>query len=320
MPLLIAAFLLLTLLPAAAQDFPTGVVRIVVPFPAGGGLDNMARPLADRLSKLWKQPVIVENKPGANGQLGGKSVATAPPDGHTLLLPDGSVITSNPYLYKNSNLDPIKELTPVTQLIELHQFVLVHPSVNARSMKEFVALSKSMPEGALTYGSYGHGSPPHLLYGLLNHQAGTKIRQIPYRGIAAAITATLTNEVHTTLGSLSVAAGHIDAGKLVPLAIYARSRLPSRPNVPTLIEAGYPDIDPRAWYALFAPAGTPSAVLNRIQKDVATVVNEPEFKSRHVDGMGYTGVVSTPSQFSAFIQDDYKRKEVMIKSAGIVPE
>ena len=173
MPLLIVAFLLLTLLPAAAQDFPTGVVRIVVPFPAGGGLDNMARPLADRLSKLWNKPVIVENKPGANGQLGGKSVATAPPDGHTLLLPDGSVITSNPFLYKNSTLDPMKELAPVTQLIDLHQFVLVHPSVNARSMNELVTLAKSLPDGALTYGSYGHGSPPHLLYGMLNHQTGT---------------------------------------------------------------------------------------------------------------------------------------------------
>ncbi|MBX9846045.1 MAG: tripartite tricarboxylate transporter substrate binding protein [Xanthobacteraceae bacterium] len=320
MPLLIFAFLLLTLLPAAAQEFPTGVVRIVVPFPAGGGLDNMARPLAERLSKLWNQTVIVENKPGANGQLGGKSVATAPPDGHTLLLPDGSVITSNPFLYKTSSLDPIKELAPVTQLIDLHQFVLVHPSVNARSMNELVALAKSMPEGSLTYGSYGHGSPPHLLYGMLNYQAGTKIRQIPYRGIAAAITATLTGEVHTTLGSLSVAAGHIDSEKLAPLAIYSKNRLPSRPNVPTLIEAGYPDIDPRAWYALFAPVGTPAAIINRIQKDVQTVVNEPEFKARHVDGMGYTGVVSTPSQFAAFIQNDYKLKEVMIKAAGIVPE
>lgn len=319
MPLLIFVFLLLTLLPVTAQDFPTGVVRIVVPFPAGGGLDNMARPLADRLSKLWKQPVVVENKPGANGQLGGKSVATAPPDGHTLLLPDGSVITSNPFLYKNSSLDPIKELAPVTQLIDLHQFVLVHPSVNARSMNELVVLAKTMSDG-LTYGSYGHGSPPHLLYGMLNHQAGTKIRQIPYRGIAAAITAVLTNEVHTTLGSLSVAAGHIDAGKLVPLAIYSKNRLPSRPNVPTLIEAGYPDIDPRAWYGLFAPVGTPATIVNRIQKEVETVVNNSEFKARHVDGMGYTGVVSTPAQFAAFIQNDYKLKEVMIKAAGIVPE
>jgi tripartite-type tricarboxylate transporter receptor subunit TctC len=117
-----------------------------------------------------------------------------------------------------------------------------------------------------------------------------------------------------------VAAGHIESGKLVPLAIYSKNRLPSQPKVPTVIEAGYPDIDPRAWYALFAPAGTPAEILNRIQKDVAIVVNEPEFKSRHVDGMGYTGVLSTPSQFAAFIQDDYKHKQEMIKAAGIVPQ
>jgi tripartite-type tricarboxylate transporter receptor subunit TctC len=320
MPLLILFLLLLTSLPLSAQESSSRVVRIVVPFPAGGGLDNMARPLADRLSKLWKQAVIVENKFGANGQLGGKSVATAAPDGSTLLLCDGSTITSNPFLYKNLTLDAMKELAPVTQLIDLHQFILVHPSVKARSMKELVALAKSTPSTDLTYGSYGHGSPPHLLYGLLNQQAGINIRHIPYRGIAAAITAVLADQVHTTTGSLSVAAGHIESGKLVPLAIYSKNRLPSQPKVPTVIEAGYPDIDPRAWYALFAPAGTPAEILNRIQKDVAIVVNEPEFKSRHVDGMGYTGVLSTPSQFAAFIQDDYKHKQEMIKAAGIVPQ
>lgn len=279
----------------------------------------MARPLADHLSKIWKQPVIVENKPGANGMLGAKSVATSPADGSVLLLPDGSVITSNPFLYKDSSFAPLKELAPITQLIDLHHFVLVNPSVSARSMKDLVALAKASPNG-LTYGSYGHGSPPHLLFGLLEQQTGTKFRQIPYRGIAPAVAAVLANEVQMTTASRSITAGHIESGRLVPLALNRATRLPSDPQVPTLIEAGYPDIDPRAWYGLFAPAGTPTAILNRIQKDVETVFNDPAFRSRYVETLGYSAVVSTPSQFAAFIQNDYKIKETMIKSTGITPE
>jgi tripartite-type tricarboxylate transporter receptor subunit TctC len=234
-------------------------------------------------------------------------------------LPDGSVITSNPFLYKDSTLDPIKELAPITQLIDLHHFVLVHPSVKARSLSELVALAKNTPEG-LTYGSYGHGSPPHLLFGLLQHQTGAKMRQIPYRGIAAAVTAVLANEVSMTTASRSITAGHIDAGRLVPLALNRSTRMASDPNVPTLIEAGYPGIVPRGWYGLFAPAGTPAPVLNRIQRDIQTIFSDPAFRSRHVEPLGYTGVASTPAQFATFIQNDFKLKEVMIKSAGIVPE
>jgi tripartite-type tricarboxylate transporter receptor subunit TctC len=319
MSLLILTLLLLTALPAAAQDRPTGVVRIVVPFPAGGGLDSLARPLADQLSKIWKQPVIVENKPGANGILGTKSVAASPPDGSVLLLPDGSVITTNPFIYKDSTVDPIKELAPISQLIDLHHFVLVHPSVKARSMKELVELAETMPD-SLTYGSYGNGSPPHLMFGLLRYQTGAKIRQIPYRGIAAAVTAVVANEVHVTTASRSITAGHIDSGRLVPLALNRSTRLPSDPEVPTLLEAGYPEIDPRGWYGLFAPAGTPTMILNRIQKDVETIVSDPAFRARHIDSLGYTSVVSTPEQFAAFIQNDYKLKAAMIKSAGILPE
>ena len=317
--LMILAALFLSALPAAAQELPSGVIRIVVPFPAGGGLDSMARPLADQLSKIWKQTVIVENKPGANGQLGAKSVAASPPDGSVLLLPDGSVITSNPFLYKDFSFNPIKELAPVTELIDLHHFVLVHPSVKARSMSELVALAKNTPEG-MTYGSYGHGSPPHLLFGLLQHQTGAKFRQIPYRGIAAAVTAVLANEVQMTTASRSITSGHIDSGRLVPLALNRPSRLPSDPNVPTLIEAGYADIDPRGWYGLFAPAGTPAPIRNRIQRDIHAIFADPAFRERYVEPLGYTGVASTPEQFAAFIQNDYKLKEIMIKSAGIVPE
>jgi tripartite-type tricarboxylate transporter receptor subunit TctC len=304
---------------AEAEEFPTKTVRLVVPYPAGGGVDNLARPLAERLSQAWKQPVIIENKPGASTMIAAKSVAGAPADGYTLLFTTDSTITSNPFLFKNAGYDPIKELMPVTQLVDLHQFVLVNPAVPARSMQALVELAKREPD-KLNYASYGVGSQPHLLFEMLRKETGAQIRQISYRGIAPAVTAVLANEVQLTLGSLSVSAGHIDSGKLVPLAISRKARLSMRPDVPTLIEAGYPRIDPRSWYGLFVPAGTPSSLVEKVQKDVAQILRDPAFKPRHIDALGYTGSGSTPAEFAEFIRQDLSYKEHLIKVTGITAE
>jgi tripartite-type tricarboxylate transporter receptor subunit TctC len=304
---------------ARAQDFPNHLIRIIVPYPAGGGVDGLARPIAERLTRLWGQSVIIENKPGAATMIGGAEVARAAPDGHTLLFTSDSSITSNPHLFKKMSYDPIKELAPVTQLIDLHQFVLVNPSVSANSMKELVALAKEKPD-TLNYGSYGKGSQPHLLFEMLRKETGAQIQQISYRGIAPAITATLAGEVQTTLGSVAVAAGHIEAKRLKALAIGRQQRLPSHPEIPTLREAGYPDIEPLSWFGLFAPSGTPSAVIDKIQKAVAATLNEPEFKARFIDQAGHTGVGSTPEAFAKLIQQDLTAKGRLIEAAGIVPE
>jgi tripartite-type tricarboxylate transporter receptor subunit TctC len=302
-----------------AQDFPTRLVRIVVPYPAGGGVDGLARPIADRLSRLWGQSVIIENKPGAATMIGGADVARAAADGHTLLFTSDSSITSNPHLFKKMTYDPIKELVPVTQLINLNQFVLVHPSVSANTMKELVVLAKQKP-GALDYGSYGKGSQPHLLFEMLHKETGAKIQQISYRGIAPAITATLAGEVQMTLGSVAVAAGHIASKRLKALAIGREQRLPSHPEIPTLREAGFADIEPLSWFGLFAPAGAPPAVIEKIQKAVADTLQDPEFKSRFIDQAGHTGVGSTSAEFAKFIQQDFAAKGRMIEAAGIEPE
>lgn len=304
---------------AAAEEFPTKLVRLILPYPAGGGVDNLARPLVERLSQTWKQTVIIENKPGASTIVGSKSAAGSPADGYTILFTTDSTITSNPFLFKNVGFDPIKELMPVTQLVDLHQFVLANPAVPARSMKELVELAKREPD-KLNYGSYGVGSQPHLLFEMLRKETGAQIRQISYRGIAPAVTATLAGDVQFTLGSLSVSAGHIDSGKLVPLAISRKERLPGRPAVPTLIEAGYPNIDPRSWYGLFAPAGTPAAIVEKVQKDVAAILRDPEFKARHIDALGYTGIGSSPAEFAAFIRQDLSYKEHLIRVTGITAE
>lgn len=317
----ILCILLLATLPfaAKAQDFPSHVVRIVVPYPAGGGVDGLARPLADRLSKLWQQPVIVDNKPGASTTIGGEYVARAPADGYTLLLTSDSSITSNPFLFKVSNLDPITDLKPVTQLIDLHQMVVVHPSVTASTMKELVALAKQKPN-TLNYGSYGNGSQPHLLFEMLRAETGAQIMQVPYRGIAPAITATIADDVQMTLGGPSTTGAYVDAGRLKALAIGRKERVAGFPEVPTLEEAGFPDIDPRSWFGLFAPKDTPDSLVDKIQRDVATVFADPEFRGPFVEKVGYTGVASSPAAFRAFIVSDLQYKKRLISTAGIKPE
>ncbi len=304
---------------ANAQDFPSRVVRIVVPYPAGGGVDGLARQLADRLSKLWQQPVIVENKPGASTTVGGELVARAPADGYALLLTSNSSITSNPFLFKTSNLDPVSDLKPVTQLIDLHQMVVVHPSVAANTMQELVTLAKQKPT-TLNYGSYGNGSQPHLLFEMLRAKTGVQIMQVPYRGIAPAITATVAGDVQMTLGGPSTTGALTEAGQLKALAIGRSERVAAFPNVPTLKEAGFADIDPRSWFGLFAPKDTPDTIVDTIQRDVATVFADPEFRGPFIEKVGYTAVASTPAAFRDFIASDLEYKKHMISTAGIKPE
>ena len=286
-------------LPLTAQEFPARIVRIVVPYPPGGGVDGLARPLAERLGRLWGQAVVIENKAGAATMIGGDAVAKAAPDGHTLFLTSDSSITSNPHLYAKMPFDPIKDLAPITQLIDLHQMVVAHPSVAANTMQKLVALARSRP-GTLNYGSYGSGSQPHLLFEALKAQTGIQISHIPYKGIAPALTAAIAGEVHLTLGGAATTRGHFQNGRLKPIAIARRERLGLYPDVPTLAEAGFPDIDPRPWFGVFAPAATPRAVVVRIGRDIAGVLADAEFREREITGKGYTGVGSTPDEFAAF--------------------
>ena len=312
---------LLTILwqPLAAQEFPSRTVRIVVPYPPGGGVDGLARPLAERLTRLWGQAVVIENKAGAATMIGGDAVAKAAADGHTLFLTSDSSITSNPHLYAKMPFDPIRDLTPVTQLIDLHQMVVAHPSVAANSMQELVALARARP-GTLNYGSYGSGSQPHLLFEALKTQTGIQIAHIPYKGIAPALTAAIAGEVQLTLGGAATTRGHFQSGRLKPIAIARRERLGLYPDVPTLTEAGFPDIDPRPWFGVFAPTATSRAVVLRIARDIAGVLADAEFREREITGKGYTGVGSTPDEFSAFVRIDLEYKGRLIRVSGAKAE
>lgn len=302
---------------AASQDFPTGTVRLIVPYPPGGGVDGLARPVAERLSSLWGKPVIVENKAGAATIIGSDLVAKATADGHTLLFTSDSSITSNPHLYANMPFDPIKDLAPVTQLIDLYQMVVVHPSVQASTLRELVTASRTQP---LNYGSYGSASQPNLLFEALKLETGMKVTHIPYKGIAPALQATIANEVQATLGSPATTAAHVKGGRLKPLAISAPRRSALMPDVPTLQEAGFPDIGPRAWFGIFAPKGTSPAVLEKISKDVARVMGEAAFDAAQVGGRGYQKVNSGPKEFADFIAEDHRHKGRVIKQTGIKAE
>jgi len=276
----------------------------------------IARALADRLGQKWGRPVIVENKLGAASIIGADAVAKAAPDGHTLLVTSESTITSNPFLYDKLPYDAVRDLAPISQLVSLPQMVLAHPSVKANSLDELVAQAKARPN-ELNYASMGSGSLPHLLFEGLRHKTGIQITQIPYKGIMPAVTALIGGEVQLAMVGAAIAEPHIRAGKMKPLAIARASRLPSEPNVPTLAEAGYADIDPReSWFGLFATGGTPDAVIQRIHADVKAIAADPEFQQRFVAARGFDPVFSSPAEFTAALRDEMRHKERLIRLTG----
>ena len=316
----IALLLALIAVPAAfAQAWPSKPVKIVVPYPPGGGVDGIARPIAERLTQRWGQPVLVENKAGAATIIGAELVAKAPADGYTLLLTSESTITSNPHIYPKLPYDAVRELAPVTQLIGLPQMVVAHPSLPASSLKELVELAKAKPN-TVNYGSYGSGSQPHLLFESLKAQTGAALTHVPYKGIAAAVTAVVAGEVQLTMAAASLARGQIQAGKMKAIAIARASRQSIMPDVPTLREAGFPDIDPQSWFGLFATGGTPRDIVQKIQTDVAALFADAEFRERHMLQRGFDPVLSTPEDFAKFIQADMQVKARLIKVSGAKAE
>ncbi|MGG5809237.1 Bug family tripartite tricarboxylate transporter substrate binding protein [Falsiroseomonas sp. CW058] len=313
------AALALPAIAAAQSDFPQRQVRIVVPFPPGGGLDALARALADRLQAGWRQAVVVDNRPGGSTVPGTDLVAKAAPDGHTLLVTADNSITSNPHLIRALPHDPMRDLAPVSLLVDVHQMILVNPAIGARSMAELVAAARAAP-GRLNFGSYGNASQPHLAFGALMAREGIEMVHVPYRGLTPAVLATLSGEVQMTLAGIASGAEHIRAGTLRALAVGRPTRFEALPEVPTLAEAGYPEIDPRTWFGAFAPAGTPAPLLARLHRDIAAAMADPAVRDRHLAPSGYTVHAATPEATAAFLREDLEVKRRLIAAAGIRPE
>ncbi len=308
--------------PALAQQvtpFATKPVRIIVPYPPGGGIDVLARALAPELSQLWGQPVVVENIAGAGGIIGTEKVASAPGDGHTLLMATNPAIVGNRFLYKSLPYDPDRGLTPVTMLLQSGQVAVAHPSVAAGSIKELVELARRTP-GKISYSSYGNGSQPQLFFESIAKHEGVEFLHVPYKGIAPASTAAIAGEVMLTIASPGQIGTMVRAGKLKPLAIGATRRSRDFPAVPTTAEAGYPYALSMIWYGMFAPASTPPALVERIARDVASVARRPDFADKQITSRGLDLVANSPAEFAAAIRAEVVTTGEMIRAAGVKPE
>ena len=298
----------------AAQNYPSGPLRIVSPYPPGGGTDILARTLGQKLNERFGQPAVVENRSGANGTVGAAFVAKSPPDGHTMLIvPAG--YAANPSLYKNLPFDQARELAPVSHIASGPLVLVVHPSLPVKSVKELIALAKTQP-GALNIGSAGNGSLPHLSAELFNSMAGIKIVHIPFKGSGAAVIDVLSGQVPIYFMNVLQSLPLIKSGKLRPLGVSSPQRSPIAPELPSIAEAGLKGFDMTNWYGLLVQGGTPRDVISKLQQEVARILNLPELKER-LAGEGMTVVASTPEQFIEFLARETAKFNRIIQSANI---
>ncbi len=323
-----ALLLILTFAPVAhAQSTSTGAVlaypskpiRIVVPYPAGGGIDIISRVIGERLTQRLGQPVLVDNRPGGGTILAAELVARAAPDGHTLMITTDSTITINQHLYAKLPYDPVRDFAPVIQLVLLNQLLLANPAVPANTLKELIAYAKANP-GKLNYASYGNGSQPHLAMEMLKSQAGIDIVHVPYKGIPQAVPAALAGEVQLTFSGAASSQAHIKAGRLKALAIGGKSRLALLPDVPTFTESGFPDVPSNAWFGVFVPAATPREIVMKLHAELTRVLREPDFMEKEITAKGYELVASTPEEFAAFLSADSARNARAVKISGAKAE
>ena len=315
----IAAALLLACAGAWAQaSFPTRPVTLVVPFPPGGGTDTGARLIAQKLAIRWGQPVVVENKGGAAGQVGADAVAKARPDGYTLLMGNIGTQAINPSLYPKMSYDPDKAFAPISLVAELPLAMMVNPSVPAKTAQEFIALARSKP-GQLSYSSSGAGGAPHLAAEMFKQGSNTFILHVPYRGGGPAIADLLAGTVQLSFMTVLEASGHVKAGKLRALAVTSDKRVSALPDVPTLAESGLPGFNSISWIGLLAPAGTPTEIVEKIAADVRELLATADLRSRLV-GLGAVPRATTPAEFGKMIEADRKRYAQIIQQRKITIE
>jgi tripartite-type tricarboxylate transporter receptor subunit TctC len=322
---LLSAFVALTLalLPAvpAAQEqaFPSRQVKIVVPTSTGGATDAFTRALAPRLSEVWGQPVLVENRPGANQILGADQVSKSAPDGYTLLISDASSFVMNPHLYKNLPYDGIHGFTPITVLVRFPWVIAVHPSVPANSFQELVAYAKANP-GKLSYGSFGLGSSAHISVDYLKRLLGIDIVHVPYKGAGPAVTDLLSGQIQMMMVTPLLVEPHARAGRLKLVAAATAQRIPALPDLPTVAESGVPGYEAGTWFAMMGPAGLPRELVGRIYGDTMKVLDNPAFRERYVTKQWFEVVGNTPEQFAEYLKSEYARWDQLIKLSRVTVE
>jgi tripartite-type tricarboxylate transporter receptor subunit TctC len=305
---------------AQAQDYPhKQPIKIVIPFPAGGPTDGMARIVSERLGQVLGQSIVIENRGGgAGGSIGGKFVASADPDGYTILLTPGGSLTTGPAVHKNIGYDPEKVFTPVAQVMETPLIVAVHPDLPVKTMAELVAYAKANP-GKLSWGSQGFGVAPHLLLEMFKLEAGVNIAHVPYRGTAPMLTAIVAGEVQVVADPMTTILPHIQSGKVRAIAIAGPTRTPKLPDVPTTKEAGFPKIDSPFWLGVVAPAGTPPEIIKKLNAAFREALAAPEVKTR-LASLGADIKIGTPEDFGAMLHKELVLWTQVVKDAKITVE
>lgn len=305
--------LLLVASTASAQDYPSRPIRIVVPFAAGGGADIIARLVGQKLGESLGQPVVVDNRAGAGGNIGAEIVAKAAPDGHTLLMASSALVI-NPSLYAKVPYDAIKDFRPITQPALLPNILVVHPSVPAKTVPELIAHAKAQA-GKVSYASAGAGTGTHLAGELFKLQTGVDMVHVPYKGGGAVINDLLSGQVSLTFATLPSVIQFVNDGRLRALAMTTRSRWPGLPDVPTLEQAGVRDFEISTWIGLLAPARTPDAIVDRLHREVVRIVQLPEVRERFAT-LGMVPVGDTPAQFAEHIRKELPKYEKLVKASG----
>jgi len=303
---------------AAAQSFPSKQVRIIVGLAPGGTTDLVSRILAQKLTEAWGQNVIVDNRPGASGMIGGDLVAKAAPDGYTLLITPQTSIAVAPALYGKAPYDAAKDFATITLVGSTPLLMVVHPSFPPKTFAEFAVLAKKNGN-KLTFGSGGIGSSPHMAGELLSAQLGIRMNHVPYKGENPAIADTIGGQIPIMFANLPVAVPHVKTGKLRGLANTAATRSPLAPEIPTVAESGFKDYAIATWYGFLGPAGLPPELIARLQRDVSRIVNQPDNRERLVN-MGVDIIANSPDEFAAYLHAEIARYTKIIKDAGIKAE
>ena len=302
-----------------AQSYPNRPIKVIVPFPAGGPTDGMARIISDRLGTVLGQSIVIENRGGgAGGSIGAKFVATSDPDGYTLLITPGGSLTTGPAVHSNIGYDPVKAFMPVGQLIDTPQVVVVHQDVPVKTLAELVAYAKANP-GKISWGTQGFGVAPHLLLELFKLEAGINIVHVPYRGTAPMLSGILAGEVQAVADPSTTILPHIQADKLKPIAIAGNKRHPQLPNVPTVIEAGFPKLQAPFWLGVVAPAGTPAAIIDKLNAAFRDSLAQPETRAR-LANRGAEIKIGTPAEFGKLLANELAQWTAVVNAANIKVE
>jgi tripartite-type tricarboxylate transporter receptor subunit TctC len=308
------AFALVLSAASFAQNFPNKSLRLICPFPPAGAVDIASRATAHELSRILGQPVTVENKPGAGGNLGGVEAARSAPDGYTLFMSTSGIQAINPALYAKMPFDPNKDLAPVAALVSLNNVLVLHPSVPAKSVKEVIELAKKDP-GKWTYASSGNGTSIHMSGAMFTQLTGTDLLHIPYKGSGPAVTDLLGGQVHMMFDNIPSSLPHIKSGKLRALATTGAKRDPALPDLPTVAESGISGYESGVWFGLMVPAGTPKDIVARLNAAALQATKSPEFIKRMTE-LGYNIIPSTPDEMTTMLKAEIARWTPIVKASG----